>query len=173
MKNGSWKTYVAILHSYFQRHKGSPDSWRADLFFVYSGKIAFSPIRSQGVPRSQPPELQRMGFCSPKSALVLAEKVRIPPLGVSDLYTERLGKIALSSLQDHAQQDLMQKVTTENVMTEYFSKFVNSCVRLSHTVSSSFTLPWSVGMRRCFRPLTSSCGRSVMQKRTRWSGRGS
>ena len=75
-----------------------------------------------------------MGFCSPKSALVLAGKVRVFPLALSDLNTKRLGKIGLESLQDRAQQGIVQKVTAENAVTEYFSKFVNSCVCLSHTV---------------------------------------
>ena len=130
------KRTLQCLTAIFQHTEGSPGRWQAALFFMYSGKIAFSPIRSQGVPRSQPPELQRMGFCSPKSVLVLAEKVRVLPLAMSDLNTKRLGKIAHKSLQDRAQQDIAKKVTTENVMTEYFSKFVNSCVRLPRAVYS-------------------------------------
>ena len=157
----------------FQHTVTSPGSWHAALFFLYSDKIAFSPVRSQGVPRSRPPELQRIGFCSPKSALVLAEKVRVLPVAVSDSNTKRLGRIGLQSLRDRARQDITQKVTAENVMTEYFSKFVNSCVRLSRTVSPSFTSQCSVATRHYFRSSTASCGRSVVQKLTRWSGRGS
>lgn len=37
-------------------------------------------------------------------------------------------KIAVQRLQYYARQDLLQKVTVANLMTEYFSKFVNSCV---------------------------------------------
>jgi hypothetical protein len=55
-----------------QRTEGNSGSWRATLFFVYSRKVAFSSIRSQSGPR-----LQLVGFCSPKSAFVLAEKVRV------------------------------------------------------------------------------------------------
>ena len=47
---------------------------------------------------------------------------------LSDLNTEFPGKIAVQRLQDRAREDLLQKVTAENVMVEYFSKFVNSCV---------------------------------------------
>lgn len=41
---------------------------------------------------------------------------------------QRLGKIAVQRLQDLAKEDLLKKVTKDNLMIEYFSKFVNSCV---------------------------------------------
>lgn len=101
-------------------------SWRSTLFFVYSRKVAFFPIRSQKVPRLSSSELQPMDSCSPKSVFVLAEKVRILLLGVSDLNAKGLGKIGARSLQERARVNLLQNVTAENVVTEYFSKFVNS-----------------------------------------------
>ena len=55
-----------------------------------------------------------MGSCSPKSVLVLAEKVRVITLVDSDLDTKRLGKIALKRLEDDARKDIKQKVTAEN-----------------------------------------------------------
>lgn len=67
-----------------------------------------------------------MDSCSPKSVFVLAEKVRVLLLGVSDLNAKRLGKIGARSLQERARVNLLQNVTAENVVTEYFSKFVNS-----------------------------------------------
>jgi len=172
-KTDHGKRTLQSFAAIFQHTKGSPGSWQAALFFVYSGKIAFSPIRSRGVSRSQPPELQRMGFCSPKSAFVLAEKVCVIMPAMLEYNAKQLGKLALQNLQDRARLDIMRQVTAENVMTEYFSKFVNSCVCLFHAVSPSFTPLCSVATHRCFRPSTTSCGRSVMQKRTRWSGRGS
>ena len=171
MKHGSWKTCVAIFTTISQHTKGSSGSWRATLFFVYSGRVAFSSIRSQGVPRPHPSGPQRMGSCSPKSALVLAEKARVLPLTMSDSNTKRLGKISLQGLQDIARQDITQKVTAGNVMTEYFSEFVNSCVCLSRTAQSSFTPQCSAVIRHCFVLSTASRGRSGMQKQTRWSGR--
>ena len=41
---------------------------------------------------------------------------------------KREGKTAVWRLQDRAREDLVKKVTKENVMAEYFSKFVNSWV---------------------------------------------
>ena len=37
-------------------------------------------------------------------------------------------KIGVQHLQDQAREDLLKKVTKDNAVTEYFSKFVNSCV---------------------------------------------
>lgn len=126
------------------RHtKRNAGSWRATLFFAYSGKIVFSPIRSQSVAQPHPPEPQLMDSCSPKSVFVLAVKVRIP-LGMSDWNVERLEQIMFRSLKDHARDDLMQKVTAENAITEYFCKFVNSCVCLSCTVQPSLIVPYHV-----------------------------
>ena len=132
MKHGSWKTYVALVHECFFQHAGTNlGSWRSTLFFLYSRKVTFSPIRSQRVPRPPLSEPQQMGSCSPKSVFVLVEKVRVLLLCGSDLSTEQPGKIGIQRLQDRAREDLLQKVTVENVMAEYFSKFVNSWVCLS------------------------------------------
>ncbi|KAF9649446.1 hypothetical protein BDM02DRAFT_3113878 [Thelephora ganbajun] len=107
---------VNIQHVAIMKH-GSWKTWRATLFFVYSRKVAFSPIRSQNLSRPDSSEPQPTGSCSPKSAFVLAEK------------------IAVQRLRDHAREDLLRKVTAENVMTEYFSKFVNSHTLLLHTIN--------------------------------------
>jgi len=112
----------------FPRAEASLRSWRAALFFVYSYKVNFSPIRSQSGSRPPSSKPQPAGSCSPKSAFVLAEKVRTLLLGVSDLSVEQLGKIAVQPLRDRAREDLLQKITAKNLMVEYFSKFVNSCV---------------------------------------------
>jgi hypothetical protein len=114
--------------STLQRTEGNSGSWRATLFFVYSRKVAFSSIRSQSEPRLRLSGPQLVGSCSPKSAFVLAEKVRVLPLGVLHLNTELPGKISVHRLQDRAWRDLLRKVTAENVTIERSSKFVNSCV---------------------------------------------
>jgi len=67
-----------------------------------------------------------MDSCSPKSVFVLAEKVRALLLGVLDSNAKRFGKIGARGLQERARVNLLQNVTAENVVTEYFSKFVNS-----------------------------------------------
>ncbi|KAF9781707.1 hypothetical protein BJ322DRAFT_1077750 [Thelephora terrestris] len=87
---------------------GSWNTWRATLYFVYSHKVSFAPIRSQNVTRLDSSELLPLGSCSPKSAFMLAEKT------------------AVWRLRDQAREDLFKKITKENIMTEYFSKFANS-----------------------------------------------
>jgi len=134
----------------FQHAGANLGSWRSTLFFVYSRKAAFSPIRSQKAPRPPSSEPQPMDSCSPKSVFALAEKVRVLLLGVSDLNAERLGKIGARSLQERARVNLLQVVTAENAVTEYFSKFVNSWVSLSRPLWPWFILSSSVGTHRCF-----------------------
>lgn len=85
------KRTLQFFKATFQHAEGKPGSWRATLFFVYSRKITFSPIRSQNVPKPHPAELEPIGSCSPKSAFVLAEKVRVLVVGALDWDAERLG----------------------------------------------------------------------------------
>lgn len=117
----------------FQYAEANLGSWRSILFSVYSRKAAFPPILSQRVPRPSPAELQPTGSCSPKTTSVSVEKARDFLSGVSDLSTERLGKIVAQRLQDRAREDLLQKVAVENVVAGY-SKSFNSCVCLSPLV---------------------------------------
>lgn len=77
MRHGSWNTYVAIPCGCFFYTEGGFDSWRAALFFMYSRKVAFAPIRSQMIVQSGVSELPSVCLCSPKSAFVLAEKVKL------------------------------------------------------------------------------------------------
>jgi hypothetical protein len=149
-----------------QRTEGNSGSWRATLFFVYSRKVAFSSIRSQSGPRLCLSGPQLVGSCSPKSAFVLAEKVRVLPLGVLHLNTELPGKLSVHRLQDRAWRDLLRKVTAENVTIERSSKFVNSCVGSlpSHATPappshySSRHLPVT---HHCSRPSIPSHGKPV------------
>ncbi|KAL6300209.1 hypothetical protein BKA93DRAFT_752866 [Sparassis latifolia] len=93
---------------------GAHTTWQWLVFYIYTGKIGFAPLRSQGTRRrmvereryrSEYP--QRPVLCSPKSMYRLADK---------------LGMDALKIL---AANDLRMKLSTENILDELFSQFTS------------------------------------------------
>ncbi|KAH9847627.1 hypothetical protein C2E23DRAFT_848045 [Lenzites betulinus] len=85
-------------------------TWRAVLFYAYTHRIAFSPLRSQGVnlaPVDDENDPAQLPICSPKSVYRLAVKYG---------HTE---------LQQLAMSDIWSKLSTQNVLTELFSSFTS------------------------------------------------
>ncbi|KAI0790363.1 hypothetical protein C8Q75DRAFT_891279 [Abortiporus biennis] len=88
------------------------DTWQAMINYIYTGKIYFAPLRSQGT-ESRLQAIERHTndhpygppLCSPKSIYRLADKV------------------GLLSLQKLAEQDIKNKILNMSILEEVFSKF--------------------------------------------------
>ncbi|KAI0745444.1 hypothetical protein C8Q76DRAFT_605875 [Earliella scabrosa] len=80
-------------------------TWQAFLFFVYTGKVSFVPLRSQ----CQADPISSSAFdpppCSPKSMYRLADKYDI------------------ETLRRKAADDIKSKLTVQNILEELFSSF--------------------------------------------------
>ncbi|EIW63019.1 uncharacterized protein TRAVEDRAFT_34275 [Trametes versicolor FP-101664 SS1] len=85
-------------------------TWRAVVFWAYTGRIAFAPLRSQGLPFA-PMDLDddpsQLPICSPKSVYRLAIK-----------YGNK-------ELEQLAGNDIASKLSTQNALTELFSRFTS------------------------------------------------
>ncbi|OJT09293.1 hypothetical protein TRAPUB_14290 [Trametes pubescens] len=85
-------------------------TWRAIVFWAYTGRIAFAPLRSQGLPYA-PMDLDddpsQLPICSPKSVYRLATK-----------YGNK-------ELEQLAGDDIASKLSTQNALTELFSRFTS------------------------------------------------
>ncbi|EIW63017.1 uncharacterized protein TRAVEDRAFT_141629 [Trametes versicolor FP-101664 SS1] len=82
-------------------------TWRAVVFYAYTYRVAFAPLRSQGLPfkLADEDDPSQLPICSPKSMYRLAMKY-----GNTEL--ERL-----------AGDDIASKLSTQNVLAELFSPF--------------------------------------------------
>ncbi|KAM5532553.1 hypothetical protein V8D89_013759 [Ganoderma adspersum] len=83
-------------------------TWRTFIFYAYSGKLSFAPLRSQERVREDsrsPQGLFEPPPCSPKSMYRLAEKYGIQPL------------------KEAALNDIKDKLSPHNILTELFSSF--------------------------------------------------
>ncbi|CAL1713803.1 unnamed protein product [Somion occarium] len=88
------------------------NTWEALLFYIYTGKINFAPLRSQGAEGRMQAMKQhkydhphRPPLCSPKSVYRLADKV------------------GLEALKVRASSDLRTKLHSTMILDEVFSKF--------------------------------------------------
>ena len=48
---------------------------RALIFYLYTGEVAFAPLKSQGVDRPNELAIAQVPLCSPKSMYRIADKV--------------------------------------------------------------------------------------------------
>ncbi|KAI0356218.1 hypothetical protein OH77DRAFT_1423821 [Trametes cingulata] len=83
-------------------------TWRAFVFYAYTRRIAFAPLRSQGLPFAPSDDVSdgsQLPICSPKSMYRLAVKY------------------GNAELQNLAGNDICSKLSTQNVLPELFSPF--------------------------------------------------
>ncbi|KAI0661272.1 hypothetical protein C8Q70DRAFT_911561 [Cubamyces menziesii] len=83
-------------------------TWRAFIFYAYTRRIAFAPLRSQAsnlMPDDHLDDATQLPICSPKSAYRLAVKYGNPELALL------------------AGNDIAAKLSTQNVLEELFSHF--------------------------------------------------
>ncbi|KAI0633346.1 hypothetical protein C8Q77DRAFT_1057543 [Trametes polyzona] len=100
-RDGACRRTIVVRDSAFR-------TWRALVFYAYTGRIAFAPLRSQGlgtVQADDESEAAQLPICSPKSAYRLAMKY------------------GLVELQDLAARDISFKLSTQNALAELFSPF--------------------------------------------------
>ncbi|EMD33593.1 hypothetical protein CERSUDRAFT_117694, partial [Gelatoporia subvermispora B] len=91
----------------------SVHTWRAFLFYLYTGEVDCLPLRSQ------PGEVREKAF-----RLSLSNKPRAPPCSAKSLY--RLGdKYDLPHLKMKALVALRNNLTVENIIPEVFSRFTS------------------------------------------------
>ncbi|OBZ67216.1 hypothetical protein A0H81_12859 [Grifola frondosa] len=84
------------------------DTFQAFIYYLYTGEVWFSPLRSQGIPTAQPSdETYQPPRCSPKSMYRLADKYD------------------LSVLKRLAMEDIRSKLSGNNILVEVFSKFTS------------------------------------------------
>ncbi|KAL6308089.1 hypothetical protein BKA93DRAFT_765334, partial [Sparassis latifolia] len=93
-------------------------TWQAFIFYVYTGKIEFAPLKSQGqsgrdASVDERAMLSRPPRCSPKSMYRLAEKYD------------------MKELKDLAAKDLESKLSKENILPEVFSGFTSRYLEIS------------------------------------------
>ncbi|KAL6308088.1 hypothetical protein BKA93DRAFT_765328 [Sparassis latifolia] len=93
-------------------------TWQAFIFYVYTGKVEFAPLKSQvrsarGASVDERAMLSRPPRCSPKSMYRLAEKYD------------------LKELKDLAAKDLKSKLSKENILPEVFSGFTSRYPEIS------------------------------------------
>ncbi|KAI0356219.1 hypothetical protein OH77DRAFT_1520303 [Trametes cingulata] len=82
-------------------------TWRALVFYAYTHRIAFAPLRSQGLTATQADDAFQPPTCSPKSMYRLAEKY------------------GNHELQQLAKDDIASKLTAQNILDEFFSRFTS------------------------------------------------
>ncbi|KAG1726733.1 hypothetical protein EDD22DRAFT_830786 [Suillus occidentalis] len=84
---------------------------KALLLYLYTDKIVFSPLKSQGPPRTdvETPNLSTSWPCSPKSMYRLASKIRV----------------RLDSLRDQAFRAIRSGLGSENIFQELSSSFTS------------------------------------------------
>ncbi|RPD78283.1 hypothetical protein L226DRAFT_531628 [Lentinus tigrinus ALCF2SS1-7] len=83
-------------------------TWRSFIFFAYTGRVAFAPLRSQGfVLHDDKRDPTQLLICSPKSMYRLAA-----------IYGSE-------ELKMQAGTDIQAKLSTQNVLDELFSKFTS------------------------------------------------
>ena len=108
-------------------------SWRALIFYLYAESIQFAPLRSQGA-RVRARYIQEMGEenphmpppCSPKTIYSLAGAVcpyYVPGLGSCRLTVYI--QLKIYPLRDLALSNIRSKITSVNVVNEFFSKFTS------------------------------------------------
>ncbi|KAJ3539482.1 hypothetical protein NM688_g6352 [Phlebia brevispora] len=84
------------------------DTWKTLMFYLSTGEVSFKRLKSQGEVLPVPivaEQLSSPPSCSPKSIYRIAD---------------RLG---LDELKDKAKQDILTKLTSENILDELFSGF--------------------------------------------------
>ncbi|KAH7906218.1 hypothetical protein BJ138DRAFT_658778 [Hygrophoropsis aurantiaca] len=82
-------------------------TWRAFVFFCYTGQVTFSPLRSSNTASERSPDDGKDSHCSPKSMYCLANKLGINALEAS----------ALAAIEEH--------LSKNNIIDELFSKFTS------------------------------------------------
>ncbi|KAI0779796.1 hypothetical protein C8Q74DRAFT_716295 [Fomes fomentarius] len=83
-------------------------TWRSLIFYAYTGRIAFTPLRSQGfVYHDDGIDAAQLPICSPKSMYRLA------------------AKYGNQELKMQAGFDIQSKLSTQNVLDELFGKFTS------------------------------------------------
>ncbi|OJT09292.1 hypothetical protein TRAPUB_14289 [Trametes pubescens] len=103
-------------------------TWRAVVFYAYTHRVVFAPLRSQGFPFKPADEddPSQLPICSPKSMYRLAMKVGHACMAscgkVSDLPRAQYGNAELERL---AGDDIATKLSTQNALTELFSHFTS------------------------------------------------
>ncbi|KAF8844421.1 hypothetical protein BDN67DRAFT_773290 [Paxillus ammoniavirescens] len=94
---------VQLIHVKCAAHR----TWRAFVYYCYTGKIAFYPLRSQ-MPRNKFPEVAGAPpFCSPKSMYRLADK------------------LAMEDLKNRAFDAVKAGLSTANIVDEALSYFTS------------------------------------------------
>lgn len=84
-------------------------TWKALLLYLYTNKIVFSPLKSQGQPRAhvKGPDPSTLWPCSPKSMYRLGRKVR------------------LDSIRDKAFDAIRNSLNADNILQELSSSFTS------------------------------------------------
>ncbi|KAF7797031.1 hypothetical protein EIP86_008223 [Pleurotus ostreatoroseus] len=84
--------------------------WNALIFYLCTGEIYFKPLRSQELPteKSPWPQATEPPACSPKSMYRLADM------------------LGLDELKAKAKEDILRKVTSDNILDELLSSFTSS-----------------------------------------------
>ena len=100
------------------------DRLRALIFWLHTGDVSFSPLRSEGiVAPDQPAIAYEPHACSPKSIYRLACEVCSPGLGCSPIPTVYTLQVDLEPLKKMAKDNIQSKLTPRNVLPELFSEF--------------------------------------------------
>jgi hypothetical protein len=92
---------------------------RALIYYLYTDKVAFAPLRSQGTKSS-----------NTSAQSTLDEYHSPPPCSPKSMYrvADRFG---LDDLKKKAEQDIRSKLTSENILTELYSTFTSSYDKIS------------------------------------------
>ncbi|PCH43560.1 hypothetical protein WOLCODRAFT_164544 [Wolfiporia cocos MD-104 SS10] len=93
-------------------------TWRALIFYLYTGKVYFLPLKSEGE-QQRAAELER----------ALGEEQSVPPCSPKSMY--RLAeKYGITDLQDLAFEAIRSKLSTRNIVAEVFSRFTSRYDRI-------------------------------------------
>ncbi|EIW82774.1 hypothetical protein CONPUDRAFT_163852 [Coniophora puteana RWD-64-598 SS2] len=122
---------VPPIHSTFLVKGVAYKTWRAFLFYIYTGQVNFSPMSPQNGGKVEPDSLAnetklKCSPCSPKSMYRLAIKVRPPPFAFYEptkLTDHSRLKLQLEPLKQLAFDEIRRHLTKDTILHEVLSKF--------------------------------------------------
>ena len=101
--------------------------WNALIFYLCTGEIYFKPLRSQELPieKSTWPQAAEPPACSPKSMYRLADMVRLVSV-FGRAFCSNIFKLGLDELKAKAKEDILRKISSDNILDELLSSFTSS-----------------------------------------------
>ena len=105
-------------------------SWKAFIYYLYTGKVAFACLRSQGRAPTPSTVVRKENLspspplCSPKSMYKLADEVSIPVI-TPHMARLKQFQLGISDLKELARDDILSKLSNENIVIELFSTFTS------------------------------------------------